>query len=241
MIDISTRTRPCNGGAHEQQTIMQIRTSQLAFLLILNFHHLLDRRYGISRYTNSHPDHGEPHAYLPLHHSSHITIPHPLFCKRAYHYCHYRDSSSIRKQGLEIFIHRKYLLLMAGIKPNPGPRAPKYPCGVCSKACKTKCIACDDCGQWMHKSCIGLTSAELIELGKSENSWTCLNCQKQNNSCITYTVPHADTDGNLSTNPGLLDNVSDISHSTRVSTSTEPDMSISFNCSGDSYSHMQTS
>ena len=37
------------------------------------------------------------------------------------------------------------LLLRSGIESNPGPRQPKYPCGICTKACKTGCIACDGC------------------------------------------------------------------------------------------------
>lgn len=41
--------------------------------------------------------------------------------------------------------HHLILLLLAGIEPNPGPRQPRFPCGICNKACKLGVIACDDC------------------------------------------------------------------------------------------------
>ena len=76
----------------------------------------------------------------------------------------------------------------------------------------------------MHKSCIGLTTAEFSALGKSDESWSCQNCLKPNNSSIVYTVPVADTDP--AAKASSLDGISDISQSTRYSsTSTEHDIS----------------
>jgi hypothetical protein len=60
--------------------------------------------------------------------------------------------------------HKLYLLLLSGIEPNPGPRRPKFPCGICGKACKTGFIACDDCEKWIHKSCLGMTPAEFSDV-----------------------------------------------------------------------------
>ena len=130
--------------------------------------------------------------------------------------------------------NRNQLLLKNGIEPNPGPRKPRFPCALCSKACKTKCIACDDCDQWVHKDCIGITSAELCALGKSDELWFCPNCNKPNNSSILYDVPDLEVvqpstgeNQNVSRNPSLFDSISDISQSTRA-TSTSSDCDSSF-------------
>jgi hypothetical protein len=51
-----------------------------------------------------------------------------------------------------MFKYRIALLRIAGIETNPGPRPPKYPCGICSNACKwgEKALACDECDTWYH-------------------------------------------------------------------------------------------
>jgi hypothetical protein len=43
-------------------------------------------------------------------------------------------------------------------------------CGICDKACKTNVIACDDCDKWIHKSCLGITTDELDNIGNSDNA-----------------------------------------------------------------------
>lgn len=123
------------------------------------------------------------------------------------------------------------LLIISGIEPNPGPKA-KFPCAICSKACKLNSIACDDCNQWLHKVCLGMSSTEFSRLGNSEDTWICPNCSRPNNSTILYSVPE-DSDSssrsvNLSTHPSALDSLSDISLQSRSSTSTEPDTDPSF-------------
>ena len=53
------------------------------------------------------------------------------------------------------------LLAMAGdVELNPGPRKPKYPCSVCSKAVKQSdpAFCCDQCNLWIHNKCSGLSS-----------------------------------------------------------------------------------
>jgi len=74
-----------------------------------------------------------------LHHVKHIRLQTKFY-----------DIDSVKSS------HRLLLLLISGIEPNPGPRCPKYPCGICKKACKLGTIACDECDQWLHKTCIGV-------------------------------------------------------------------------------------
>ena len=57
------------------------------------------------------------------------------------------------------------LLLSGQIEINPGPRAPKYPCGECGKGVRWgKSIACDECDTWFHKDCLQMTSINLLRL-----------------------------------------------------------------------------
>lgn len=82
--------------------------------------------------------------------------------------------------------HRMTLLLISGLHPNPGPRRPKYPCGVCSYACKTGVLACDDCDQWLHKECVGMSTSLFMRLGDSSDPWTCPSCSCKNKSTKVY-------------------------------------------------------
>ena len=130
------------------------------------------------------------------------------------------------------------LLLEGGIEPNPGPRHPKFPCTVCSKACKTECIACDECNQWVHRTCIGMSTTKFSLLGRSEETWSCPSCASINNSSRIYSVPEADEQDasqslNYSAHPSMLDSVSDISFPARSSTSTEQSYISSLNNSRD--------
>ena len=127
-------------------------------------------------------------------------IPHPPF----HHGKYFQDSN----HGL-----RFSLLLKGGIESNPGPRRPKFPCVMCSKACKTECLACDECNQWVHRTCIGMSTTEFSRLGRSEEAWSCPSCASINNSSRIYSVPDADDHDatrslNYSTHPSMLDSVS---------------------------------
>ena len=72
------------------------------------------------------------------------------------------------------------LLLSGDLHQNPGPRPPKFPCGICKKACtnKTPAVACDRCNIWFHTKCMAMNSAIYRDL---ENvSWYCSSCQAPN-------------------------------------------------------------
>ena len=122
--------------------------------------------------------------------------------------------------------HMITLLLISGIEPNPGPRRPKFPCSMCSKACKLNSIACDDCNQWLHKECLGMSTTEFSRLGKSDDTWNCPSCQKPNNSTKIYSIPEDSFDHslksiNLSAHPSMIDSISDVSMQSRSSVSSE--------------------
>ena len=71
------------------------------------------------------------------------------------------------------------LLLLAGdIESNPGPRRPKFPCGICSRAVKDvdPAVCCDQCNLWIHNKCCGL-SPHIYEIMKSSSGvWICPSC-----------------------------------------------------------------
>ena len=89
--------------------------------------------------------------------------------------------------------HQMTLLLISGLNPNPGPRHPKYPCGVCGYACKTGVIACDECNKWIHKECIGMSTSTLLRIGDSSDTWICPVCQSKNTSTQIYTLSDQNT------------------------------------------------
>ena len=75
------------------------------------------------------------------------------------------------------------ILLLAGdLHQNPGPRPPKFPCGLCKKACtsKTPAVACDSCDVWYHTHCMAMNSETYRTLRNV--SWHCSHgaCQFKN-------------------------------------------------------------
>ena len=74
------------------------------------------------------------------------------------------------------------------VHPNPGPRV-KYPCDVCSKACKwnQNCIVCDNCETWLHKQCIGMNSLIFNQLANSSCTWCVITADSLN---LALVCPH---------------------------------------------------
>ena len=70
------------------------------------------------------------------------------------------------------------IMLVHDTELNPGPRAPKYPCGYCGKAVtwKDMGVCCDRCEKWFHVDCQGISEKAYSYLGKTEVSWECLTC-----------------------------------------------------------------
>ena len=67
------------------------------------------------------------------------------------------------------------LMLSGDLETNPGPRPAKFPCGVCSRACRKgqAAIQCDTCDTWIHKNCVQISDTNFNTL--SNVSWHCLN------------------------------------------------------------------
>ena len=82
-------------------------------------------------------------------------------------------SKSKREWGLALLV-----TLSGDVHQNPGPRTPKFPCGICSKACtwKDRAVACDDCDVWFHTSCLGMNSLVYKGLSGNNVSWHCWTC-----------------------------------------------------------------
>ena len=71
------------------------------------------------------------------------------------------------------------ILLSGDVSPNPGPRAPKYPCGVCCKAVNwgQDAVKCDECDAWYHVPCMNMNPSFYHILQTHSNiTWLC--CQR---------------------------------------------------------------
>ena len=98
--------------------------------------------------------------------------------------------------------HAFILLLMSGIEPNPGPRTPRYQCGVCSRAVRDigQCaLACDDCDKWCHMSCLSMNTPEFETYANSYLPWYCPSCNSLNLSTVVYDLPVPDVESQSST------------------------------------------
>jgi PHD-finger len=95
-------------------------------------------------------------------------------------YAHFSKSlrlSLYREQKHDL--PRVFLLLFSGdVESNPGPRQPKFPCGICSKAVKNHepAVCCDQCDSWVHNRCSGSSELMYGVLQQSSCTWICPSC-----------------------------------------------------------------
>ena len=80
------------------------------------------------------------------------------------------------------------LLLSGDVHSNPGPRPPKYPCGICNKAVKwdhkNPSVCCDSCDTWFHQKCLVMPDA--VFEGIKNVSWECVQCGLPNFSTSLF-------------------------------------------------------
>ena len=70
-----------------------------------------------------------------------------------------------------------FLLISVSVELNPGPDI-KYKCIECYKSVNIgQSIACDNCNQWFHKSCLNMNSINF-ESYRNDNTqeWICYKC-----------------------------------------------------------------
>ena len=135
---------------------------------------------------------------------------------------------NIAKQHLSLLPFSIWIFLLIilsnDIEVNPGPRPPKYPCGVCTKAVKwtDHGVLCDSCETWFHTTCIGMCDEIYFSLSPNI-SWNCFQCGLPNFSTRLFNDTPAD-----SILPPSLENLTHASTASNVN----PDinLSISSNC-----------
>jgi hypothetical protein len=92
-------------------------------------------------------------------------------------------------------IIRLLLMRLSDFELNPGPRTPKYPCQICSKACRwgQRAIVCDNCDQWYHVNCLWMASQNNNYHPQTDVSWICCTCGLPNFSTSLFESLVVDT------------------------------------------------
>ena len=119
----------------------------------------------------------------------------------------------------QVLLYLCILLLAESIEPNPGPRQTKFPCAICSKACKwtTPCVCCDSCDVWYHQECMGMPDSVFKAL--TNITWECVQCGVPNFSTGIFDTTLFDTSNSYSALSDITHTDSEISFSRPNATS----------------------
>ena len=71
-----------------------------------------------------------------------------------------------------------FKLEVSDIELNPGPNTTTFPCNICGNEVDwdQKAVACDNCSDWYHTSCMHINSYHYNVLQTTNISWICNNC-----------------------------------------------------------------
>lgn len=92
-------------------------------------------------------------------------------------YCRH-NHKKIMLNSKSTFLISILLILSGDVEMNPGPRQPKYPCKICSKAVKNNdsAMRCDNCEIWVHNLCSGISTHTYETMKNSSCTWICPAC-----------------------------------------------------------------
>ena len=106
----------------------------------------------------------------PIRNTLTLGISHLVLTRKLSHLSAQQPSKIHNKLYISLF------LIMHDIVLNPGPRSPKFPCGICHKAVTSRqCgVACDICNTWHHTTCMHMSSTIYESLHNI--SLFCISC-----------------------------------------------------------------
>ena len=176
--------------------ILQIITSVENLNEIFGRH--LTRQFNIDQVTMSQPCFGLIFCLSPFsqkHYHAFI-----IFHLHKYNPCQSGHECCIVRVSRDLFFKKPVLarLLKTPGQLNPGPRAVKFPCGVCSKGCfwRQRAICCDSCETWYHAKCLNMKDEVYLPYTRSDETFTCFNCGIPNFSSGLFDTVFGDSIAN---------------------------------------------
>ena len=141
----------------------------------------------------------------------------------------------IESAQLLLVVLSSILLQACDVERNPGPRQPKYSCGVCSKACSSYkgakvSVLCESWDTWFHSNFAHISDYVFNTLTRTDLPWECCRCGMANFSTSLFNSTLI-SESSTSTKSSSLSSTCSISspkpgsplaHSSPTSASTRP-------------------